>query len=191
MARAYSSEGIERLCRALARALRGAAVPGGGFDRIIAVARGGLVPAGLLAGLLEVRRVQAVQVAAYDGRAARRRARWVGRPPGPAGPSGDPRRTLVVDELVDSGATLRLLAERWPEAVRAVLLVKGPLAPGGGRAPGRVRPAVLDPLGPQGAVFAGACVDARRWITFPWTPATERTARGVPSRRGGPAARGA
>lgn len=169
--RALSAADVERLTRRLARAVLAS---GPRPDRLVIVARGGLVVGGLLAGLLDVGRVESVQLSAYAGRRRLRAPRLLGRAPAPAGPSGRPERTLVVDELVESGGTLRRLAALLPRARRAVLLVKGPLAPGSPRAPGRVLPAALRDLPGGGPVLAAATVPAARWVLFPWSPPAER-----------------
>lgn len=164
---------LEAWTRSLCAAARECA-PAGGYDRIVAVARGGLVPAALVAGQLDVARVEGVQVRAYAGRQGGLQAQWVGAPPALAGPSGDPSRTLVVDELVERGATLACVGAALPQAALAVLLVKGALASGSGPAPGRVQVAALAARGMSRPVLAAACVDARAWLVFPWTPEAER-----------------
>ncbi len=166
---------IEALCASLAAAARTRA-PAAGWDRIVAVARGGLVPASLLAGALDVGRVEGVQVRAYAGREGGLQAQWVGRPPAVAGPSGDPARTLVVDELVEGGSTLACVGAVLPKATLAVLLVKGDLEPGPVVLPGPVRVAALSRRGVSRDVLAAACVPADAWLVFPWTPEAERNA---------------
>lgn len=164
---------IEALAARLA-AVAASCAPPGGYDRVLAVARGGLVPAALVAGRLDVGRVEAVQVQAYAGRQGGVQAQWVGTPPAVAGPSGDPARTLVVDELVEGGATLAWVGAALPQAALAVLLVKGRLTPGSGPLPGLVRVAALEARGVQRRVLAAACVEASAWLVFPWTPPAER-----------------
>jgi uncharacterized protein len=161
---------VEALVERLAGVLEREAAP----DRLIVVARGGLVPGGLLAGRLDVPCVEAVQVQGYDGKTRRPLPAVVGAVPGRAGPSGDPARTLLFDELVESGATLRLLSAHLPLARRAVLLVKATLGGGAGGVPGYVHLP-----GPSGAVdgfgfLAADVVAPERWVTFPWSPASER-----------------
>lgn len=144
-------------------------------DRLVVVARGGLVPGGLLAGRLDVPHVDVVQVKGYDARAQRAGAVVVGAVPARAGPSGDPTRTVVFDELVESGATLRLLCALLPEAHRAVLLVKGTLAGAAGPLPCRVSlPALASAAGGAGVLVADV-VTVERWVLFPWSPRSERS----------------
>jgi hypoxanthine phosphoribosyltransferase len=159
---------VEALVERLASVLERGDPP----DRLVVVARGGLVPGGLLAGRLDVACVEVVRVRAYDGRARRHRPEVLGPVPAAAGPSGDPTRTLVFDELVESGATLGAVAAHLPLARRAVLLVKG--APGAGTPPGLVEvPALASCPGGARACVADV-VPADRWVVFPWTPARER-----------------
>jgi len=160
---------VERLALALAPVHRAT-----GFERIVAVARGGLAPAALLAARLEVAHVESVQVRAYDDRAARAAPVLAGPAPAPVGVSGDPARTLVVDELIESGGTLALLERLLPGAPRAVLLVKGELALGSSRAPGCVHVAALAARGLGTAIWAAEHVASDRWVLFPWSPASER-----------------
>lgn len=172
LALVLSSADVERLTRTLAAALAQAGVEP---DRLLVVARGGLVPGGLLAGLLDVACVETVQVSAYEGRVRLPAPRLRGSGLlSAAGPSGDPGRTLIVDELVESGSTLRLLARELPQAGRAVLLVKGGLLPGSPAPPGLVRPLSLSDLPQGGALFAADALPGDRWVVFPWSPAHER-----------------
>jgi hypothetical protein len=98
----------------------------------------------------------------------------VGAVPAHAGPSGDPTRTLLFDELVESGATLRLLAAHLPHARRAVLLVKAVLAGGAGGVPGHVHLPGPAGSGDGLGVLAADVVAPERWVVFPWSPAAER-----------------
>lgn len=111
---------VQRLARRLALAIRA-----DGFrpDLIVAIARGGYVPARLLADYLGIMRLASFRVAHYAaGARARRRARVV--EPLAAAVAG--RRVLVVDDVADSGDTwivaLRHLARRRPLAVRTAAL---------------------------------------------------------------------
>lgn len=85
---------------------------GARYDTILAVARGGLVPAGILSYLLGVRDIATVSLDRYRGRAASRIR--VVREPDWRGFAG--RSVLVVDEILDEGATLRYIGERMSGA---------------------------------------------------------------------------
>jgi xanthine phosphoribosyltransferase len=157
---------IDRLADVLARA---ACADGAAYDRVVAVARGGLVPGALLAARLGVRRVEAVQVRHYDDAERRAQPLVVGEPPRRTSASGE-ARTLVVDDVLETGATLRVLAALLPGAAFAVLVVKAPGA--------RVRAdgAVVVDVPPGGAVVGARAAPSDRWVVFPWSGARERTA---------------
>jgi xanthine phosphoribosyltransferase len=167
---------VERLAACVAERIEAAAGVRS-FDRVIGVARGGLVPAVLVAARLGVKRVETVQVRLYEG--ARRLAApvVVGAAPPDAGPGGDPARTLILDEMLDSGTTLRFLHARYPQATLAALVARGPdgcdedavaglLASGWAAAGGEAgRP-----------VWVARRLGTDRWILFPWSPAEDRAA---------------
>lgn len=145
---------VERLVEALAAAIRaevraGRAPP---VDRILGVARGGWVPAALLAHALGVRCLESVQVRLYEGRKAAQVPELLGPRPPAAGPGGDPGGTWIVDEMLDTGRTLALLRARWPGA-RAAVLVGRPAAASG--------------------VLVGEALTTPHWVLFPWSPAAE------------------
>ncbi len=142
------------------RLARGAPKP----DRLIGVARGGWVPAVLLAAALDVRCLQSVQVSLYDGRERREEPRLQGPVPPPAGPSQDPAATWIVDEMVDSGRTLRALRSVYPAAHLAVL-VRRPQGPGAG----------------EPDLVAGCEVTSSSWVLFPWSPPEDRQRAAEPT----------
>jgi len=99
-----SWEELERLVGELAERVRGE------YDVMLAITRGGLVPAGILAYALGIRNILIAAVAYYDDDGT----------PGPEPlflqfPS-DPllvgQRVLIVDEVWDSGTTIHAVAER-------------------------------------------------------------------------------
>ncbi len=132
-----SWERIHQDSQALAVRLSGA----GPFSRIVAITRGGLVPAAILSRELDIRMVDTLCISTYDD-----------RDPGPPqvlkSLDGDGDGWLVVDDLADSGATLRLVRTLLPRAHLATLYVK----PAG-------KTAVDD--------FVGE-FDQSIWIGFPW-----------------------
>ncbi|MFN3461216.1 MAG: xanthine phosphoribosyltransferase, partial [Oceanibaculum sp.] len=94
-----------------ARALAWRLVDLGPFERIVAIARGGLVPAAVVARELEIRLVDTVCVASYDD------ARALGKQGDMQvlkDVAGDGTGVLVVDDLVDSGLTAKLVREMLP-----------------------------------------------------------------------------
>ncbi|HEV3403173.1 MAG TPA: phosphoribosyltransferase [Gaiellaceae bacterium] len=119
---------LERLVGELAESVRGE------YDVMLAITRGGLVPAGILAYALGIRNILIAAVAYYDDEGN----------PGPeplflqfpADPLLVGRRVLIVDEVWDSGTTIHAVAERVRRAggtpTTAVLHYK----PGRSRVPG-------------------------------------------------------
>ena len=86
----------------------------GEFDLLLAITRGGLVPAGMLAYRLKIRNILVAAVAFYDDE---------GRPGPhptflqfPADPLLRGQRVLIVDEVWDSGTTIHAVTERVRQA---------------------------------------------------------------------------
>jgi len=100
---------LDRLVAGLAERLKGAR-----FDLMLAITRGGLVPAGMLAYRLGFRNILVAAVEFYDDRGQ----------PGPrptflqfpADPLLRGQRILVVDEVWDSGTTIHAVSERVRQA---------------------------------------------------------------------------
>jgi len=87
-----------------------AAVVGREHDVLLAITRGGLVPAGMLAYLLGSRDILVAAVAFYDDKGQ------PGEQPAflqfPADPLLRGKRVLIVDEVWDSGTTIAAVSER-------------------------------------------------------------------------------
>lgn len=120
----------------------------GEWKGIIAITRGGLVPAALIARELEIRLIDTVCLVSYGaeetGGAEQQRGavRWL------KSVEGDGAGWLLVDDLVDTGATARAVRERLPRAHFATLYAK-----------------------PQGRPLVDTFVKEFRqekWIYFPW-----------------------
>ncbi len=110
---ALTWDDIHRDARALARLLQDK----GPFLGIVAVARGGLVPAAVLARELELRHVDTVCVASY-GDGTRQQMAVLKRM------EGSGVGWLVVDDLVDTGTTARMVRSMLPSAHYATLYAK-------------------------------------------------------------------
>jgi hypoxanthine phosphoribosyltransferase len=95
---------LDRLVGVLADDVRGE------FDLLLAITRGGLVPAGMLAYRLGIRDILVAAVAYYDEAGAPGRAPTFLQFPEENLVRG--RRILVVDEVWDSGATIHAVTER-------------------------------------------------------------------------------
>ena len=131
-----------------ARALAAAVMQRGPFRGIVAISRGGLIPAAIVARELECRLVESISVVSYAQEAG------TARPPEiikPAAAAGDGNGFLIVDDLVDSGATARLVRDALPKALFGCLYAK-----------------------PEGQAVADlfiAEVPQDTWILFPWDTA--------------------
>ena len=130
---------LHRDARALAWRLMGL----GSFKGIVAISRGGLIPAAIIARELDVRLVESVCVVTYQDETR-------GEPVVTKAPeaAGDGEGFLIVDDLVDSGTTARVVRGLLPKAHFACVYAK----PAG-------RPAV-DSFVTE--------VSQDTWILFPW-----------------------
>lgn len=140
----YTTIGWERLHRdacALARMLE----QGPPFQGIVAVSRGGLVPAAIIARELDCRLIETISVITYAGEAGTRGSSRVIKP---ASAAGDGTGYVIIDDLVDSGQTATLVRQLLPKSRFACLYAK-----------------------PAGAAVADCYIaqfPQNSWITFPW-----------------------
>jgi xanthine phosphoribosyltransferase len=112
-----------------ARALAWRLMDKGPFTGIVAITRGGLIPAAIIARELDVRLVESVSVVVYaaqgDGTLASEQRKsatpTVIKPPSAA---GDGSGFLIVDDLVDTGATARVVRSLLPKAHFAAIYAK-------------------------------------------------------------------
>ena len=118
---------LHRDARALAWRLDGlgpdgdAGDQGGGWRAVVAITRGGMAPAMIVARELDIRTVDTVSVKSYDHQ-SQSEARVLKSPD--AGIMGDGSGILVVDDLVDSGRTLELVRQMYPKAHFATVYAK-------------------------------------------------------------------
>lgn len=89
----------------------------GPFKGIVAITRGGLVPAAIVARELEVRLVDTVCVATYEHK-NQNGAKIL------KGVEGDGEGWLIVDDLVDTGATAKIVRDMLPKAHFATIYAK-------------------------------------------------------------------
>lgn len=137
---------FHRDARALAWRLAGS----GPFRAIVCITRGGLVPAAIVARELEIRLIETVCIASYH-EYKEQGALEVLKGIAPAvleSGEGDGRGILVVDDLVDTGKTARMVRGMLPAAHLATVYAK----PAG-------RP-VVDTFVTE--------VSQDTWIYFPW-----------------------
>ena len=110
---------FHRDARALAWRLSGE----GPFEAVVAVTRGGLVPAAIVARELGIRVIETVCVASYDY--DKRGEVSVLKAVGETIVGADyGARVLIVDDLVDTGATARVVREMLPRAHFASVYAK-------------------------------------------------------------------
>ena len=113
----------------------------GPWTGIVGIARGGLVPAVIVARELNLRLIATICVTSYEHQ-AQAEVRILSAPP------GDGRGWVIVDDLVDTGATARVVRELLPLAHMAAVYAK----PAG-------RP-LIDTYVTE--------VSQDTWILFPW-----------------------
>jgi len=146
---------IHRDSRALAWRLDGKGPDDGAWPAIVAITRGGMAPAMIVARELDVRTVDTISVKSYHlggGQADEQSEAEVLKSPDPK-VMGDGTGILVVDDLVDSGKTLELVRSLYPKAHFATVYAK----PQG-------EPQVDD-------FITGVSQDT--WIFFPWDMALQ------------------
>jgi xanthine phosphoribosyltransferase len=110
---------LHRDAKALAWRLLGGSAPPGAFRGIVAISRGGLIPAAIVARELDIRLVESVSVVTYDEETKGEPV--VTKPPAAA---GDGTGFLIIDDLVDSGATARVVRALLPRAHFACIYAK-------------------------------------------------------------------
>jgi xanthine phosphoribosyltransferase len=146
---------IHRDSRALAWRLDGKGPDDGAWRAVVAITRGGMAPAMIVARELDIRTVDTISVVSYhagSGKADQRREARVLKSPD-AEMMGDGTGILIVDDLVDSGKTLELVRQLYPNAHFATVYAK--------------------PEGePQVDTFITG-VSQDTWIFFPWDMALQ------------------
>jgi xanthine phosphoribosyltransferase len=139
----------------------------GSWKGIIAVTRGGLVPAALVARELDIRLIDTICVTSY-GPAATGQAEQVQTEVKVfKGVAGDGEGYLLIDDLVDSGRTAQVVRQLLPKAHFATLYAK-----------------------PAGRPIVDTCVKEfkqNKWIYFPWDIEYKFA---IPIKEGGHAASG-
>ena len=146
---------IHRDSRALAWRLDGRGPDDGAWRAVVAITRGGMAPAMIVARELDIRTVDTISVMSYHsggGKADQRREAQVLKSPD-SGIMGDGTGVLIVDDLVDSGKTLELVRQLYPKAHFATVYAK----PAG--------------EGQVDTFITGVSQDT--WIFFPWDMALQ------------------
>ena len=141
---------IHRDSRALAWRLDGHGPDDGAWRAVVAITRGGMAPAMIAARELDIRTVDTISVKSYDHQ-AQSEAQVLKKPDDEM--MGDGTGVLIIDDLVDSGKTLELVRELYPNAHFATVYAK--------------------PKGrPQVDTFITE-VSQDTWIFFPWDMAMQ------------------
>jgi xanthine phosphoribosyltransferase len=112
---------IHRDSRALAWRLDGKGPIDGSWKAIVAITRGGMAPAMIIARELDVRTVDTVSVKSYSHQ-DQSEAQVLKAPD--ADIIGDGTGVLIIDDLVDSGKTLKLVRDLYPNAHYATVYAK-------------------------------------------------------------------
>jgi len=141
---------IHRDSRALAWRLDGNGPDNGAWKAVVAVTRGGMAPAMIVARELDIRTVDTISIKSYDHQA---QSEAVVLKSPDAELMGDGTGILIVDDLVDSGKTLKVVRDMFPAAHFATVYAK--------------------PLGePMVNTFITG-VSQDTWIFFPWDMALQ------------------
>jgi xanthine phosphoribosyltransferase len=141
---------IHRDSRALAWRLDKHGPDDGAWRAVVAITRGGMAPAMIVARELDIRMVDTISVKSYDWQ-QQSEAEVLKAPD--AALMGDGTGILIVDDLVDTGRTLELVRRLYPAAHFATVYAK-----------------------PQGRSMVDTFiteVSQDTWIFFPWDMALQ------------------
>ena len=111
---------LHRDARALAWRLQGEA-PEGGWRAVVAITRGGMAPAMIVARELDIRLVDTISVKSYNHQTQSEPV--VIKAPNPD-VVGDGAGVLILDDLVDTGKTLDVVRDHLPQARVATVYAK-------------------------------------------------------------------
>jgi xanthine phosphoribosyltransferase len=117
---------------------------------VVAITRGGMAPAMIVARELDIRMVDTISVKSYDHQ-TQGVARIIKSPD--AGVMGDGAGVLIVDDLVDTGRTLEVVRAALPRAHIATVYAK--------------------PMGRDRVDTFVTEVSQDTWIFFPWDMALQ------------------
>lgn len=129
-------------CKRLARL-----IPLEEYDGLVAVTRGGLVPAAILSNELDIRLIETIGVHSYQGM-QQGKLELVKPAYLLESERIRPERWLFVEDLVDTGSTVKFLKQYYPHADFACVFAK--------------------PKGAELVKYSVEKVDQDIWIDFPW-----------------------
>ncbi|HKL56389.1 MAG: xanthine phosphoribosyltransferase [Roseovarius sp.] len=141
---------IHRDARALAWRLQDVAPENGEWRAVVAITRGGMAPAMIVARELDIRAVDTISVKSYNHQT--QSAAEVIKSPDSA-LVGDGEGVLIVDDLVDTGRTLEVVRQLMPKAHVATVYAK--------------------PMGRDMVDTFVTEVSQDTWIFFPWDMALQ------------------
>jgi len=144
---------IHRDSRALAWRLEGKGPLGGQWKARIAITRGGMVPAMIIARELDIRIVETISIKSYDHN-SQSEAKIL--KPSNSDVILDGHGIIIIDDLVDSGKTMQLVRESHPKAHFASIYAK--------------------PIGRNEVNTFITEVSQDTWIFFPWDMALQYVA---------------
>ena len=146
---------LHRDARALAWRLQGRGPEDGNWHAVVAITRGGMAPAMIVARELDIRVIDTISVKSYHaggGKEDQRREAQVIKSPDTS-LMGDGTGILIVDDLVDTGKTLELVRTLYPKAHFACVYAK--------------------PEGEKQTDTFVTGVSQDTWIFFPWDVALQ------------------
>jgi xanthine phosphoribosyltransferase len=117
------------------------------FKGIVAVARGGLVPAAILAQALGIRCVTSISLASYANTGPSEQGQ-ITQTISSVGDIGTGAGWLFVDDLVDSGSTALWIKQHYPQAQICVVYAK--------------------PIAQNQVNYWGQAKPQDVWLDFPW-----------------------
>ena len=141
---------LHRDARALSWRLDGRGPDNGAWKAVVAITRGGMAPAMIIARELDIRTVDTISVKSYNHQTQTEPT--VIKPPNSA-LTGDGSGVLVIDDLVDTGKTLEAVRSIMPNAHVATIYAK--------------------PLGRNQVDTFITEVSQDTWIFFPWDMALQ------------------
>jgi xanthine phosphoribosyltransferase len=141
---------LHRDARALAWRLDGHGPENGGWKAVVAITRGGMAPAMIVARELDIRVIDTISVKSYDHQ-HQSETKVLKYPD--ASTMGDGTGILIVDDLVDTGKTLEVVRELYPAAHFATVYAK--------------------PAGRNQVDTFVTGVSQDTWIFFPWDMALQ------------------
>lgn len=115
---------------------------------IIAISRGGMIPAGFVAQQAHIKNVKTVCLESYsDGDNKRGNIRVIS----PLPPADELHEYIFIDDIVDSGSTIRYLKQQYPDVKHMVLFAK---------------PKSADLVDYCGRILTEQ--ESAKWLIFPW-----------------------